>query len=216
VLGANEPFLTALRTATGGSVVETPLDPWRHDLVSTSRSTDLWPFLLVLALLLWPLDIALRRVSIGRREFAAAGAWVRGIPKRRGRTAARTAAGEGLFAARERATSAGDPPGRRLRGWSRRGSGATRLRGYDARGFDPGAGGGPNYAGLGAAHARTQGRPGTGAGPRHDGPPARRETPGPRTLTEGRNTGAMCRRGTGDSLAGCPTADESCRSLPCS
>ncbi len=107
VLGANEPFLTALRTATGGSVVETPLDPWRHDLVSTSRSTDLWPFLLVLALLLWPLDIALRRVSIGRREFAAAGAWVRGIPKRRGRTAARTAAGEGLFAARERATSVG-------------------------------------------------------------------------------------------------------------
>ena len=106
VLGANEPFLTSLRTATGGSVIETPLDPWRHDLVSTSRSTDLWPFLLVLALLLWPLDIALRRVSIGRREFAAAGAWVRGIPKRRGRTAARTAAGEGLFAARERATSA--------------------------------------------------------------------------------------------------------------
>jgi uncharacterized membrane protein/Mg-chelatase subunit ChlD len=105
VLGANEPFLTALRTATGGSVVETPLDPWRHDLVSTSRSTDLWPLLLVLALLLWPLDIALRRVSIGRREFAAAGAWVRGIPARRGRTAARTAAGEGLFAARERATS---------------------------------------------------------------------------------------------------------------
>jgi hypothetical protein len=105
VLGANEAFLTALRTATGGSVVETPLDPWRHDLVSTSRSTDLWPLLLVLALLLWPLDIALRRVSIGRREFAAAGAWVRGIPRRRGRTAARTAAGEGLFAARERATS---------------------------------------------------------------------------------------------------------------
>ena len=83
LLGANEPFLAALRTATGGSVVETPLDPWRHDLVTTSRSTDLWPLLLVLALLLWPLDIALRRVSIGRREFAAAGAWVRGIPKRR-------------------------------------------------------------------------------------------------------------------------------------
>jgi hypothetical protein len=105
VLGANEAFLASLRTATGGSIVETPLDPWRHDLITTSRSTDLWPLLLVLALLLWPLDIALRRVSIGRREFAAAGAWVRGIPRRRGATAARTAAGEGLFAARERATS---------------------------------------------------------------------------------------------------------------
>ncbi len=81
--------------------------PWVHDLTQTSRSTDLWPLLLVLALLLWPLDIALRRVSIGRREFAAAGAWVRAIPRRRGATDARTAAGEGLFAARERATSAG-------------------------------------------------------------------------------------------------------------
>jgi hypothetical protein len=106
VLGANEAFLAALRTSTGGSVVETPLDPWRHDLLTTSRSTDLWPNLLVLALLLWPLDIALRRVSIGRREFASAGAWARDIPRRRRRMAARTAAGEGLFAARERATSA--------------------------------------------------------------------------------------------------------------
>jgi uncharacterized membrane protein len=106
VLGPNEAFLASLRSATGGSVIETPLDPWRHDLVTTSRSTDLWPMLLVLALLLWPLDIALRRVSIGRREFAAAGAWIRAIPRRRRRAAPRTAAGEGLFAARERATSA--------------------------------------------------------------------------------------------------------------
>ena len=107
VLGANEPFLSAVRTATGGTVIETPLDPWRHDLTTTSRFTDLWPLLLVLALLLWPLDIALRRVSVGRREFAAAGAWVRGIGGRRGRVAARTATGEGLLAARERATSTG-------------------------------------------------------------------------------------------------------------
>ncbi|MEO6207615.1 MAG: hypothetical protein ABIP77_06650, partial [Candidatus Limnocylindrales bacterium] len=107
VLGANEPFLSAVRTATGGSVVETPLDPWRHDVTTTSRFTDLWPLLLVLALLLWPLDIALRRVSVGRREFAAAGAWVRGIGGRQGRVAARTAAAEGLLAARERATSTG-------------------------------------------------------------------------------------------------------------
>ena len=83
--GANEPFLAALRTATGGREIETPLDPWLHDLRTTSRFTDLWPLLLVLALLLWPLDIALRRVSIGRREFAAAGAWVRALPQRRPR-----------------------------------------------------------------------------------------------------------------------------------
>ncbi len=62
-LGANEPFLASLRTATGGSEVVLPTDPWIHDLTATSRFTDLWPLLLVLALILWPLDIALRRVS---------------------------------------------------------------------------------------------------------------------------------------------------------
>ncbi len=106
LLGANEPFLAALRTSTGGSEIETPLDPWLHDLRTTSRSTDLWPLLLVIALLLWPLDIALRRVSVGRREFAAAGAWVRDLPRRRRVTAERTATGESLLAARARATSA--------------------------------------------------------------------------------------------------------------
>ena len=106
LLGANEPFLAALRTATGGSEIETPLDPWLHDLRTTSRSTDLWPLLLVIALLLWPLDVALRRVSVGRREFAAAGAWVRDLPRRRRVTAERTATGESLLAARARATSA--------------------------------------------------------------------------------------------------------------
>ena len=104
LLGADEPFLAALRSATGGGVVETPLDPWTHDLTATNRYTDLWPLLLVIALLLWPLDIALRRVSIGRRELVAARGWVGGARRRRGATAPRTATGEGLFAARERAS----------------------------------------------------------------------------------------------------------------
>ena len=66
-LGANEPVLSALRAAGGGRAVVTPLDPWRHDLSATDRFTELWPLLLVVALLLWPLDIALRRMSLGRR-----------------------------------------------------------------------------------------------------------------------------------------------------
>jgi uncharacterized membrane protein len=105
-LGTNAPFLSALRAATGGAEMLRPTDPWLHDLQTTTRSTDLWPLLLVIALLLWPLDIALRRVSIGRRELAAANAWVRALPRRRAATAARTAAGESLLAARARATSA--------------------------------------------------------------------------------------------------------------
>jgi uncharacterized membrane protein len=105
VLGANESVLAALRTASGGSAIVTPLDPWRHDLTVTDRFTELWPLLLILALLLWPLDIALRRMSLGRRELAAARGWVRDIGRRRRATARRTAAGESLLAARERAGS---------------------------------------------------------------------------------------------------------------
>ena len=105
LLGANEPFLASLRAATGGTVIATPLDPWIHDLTATDRSTDLWPFLLVLALLLWPLDIALRRMSLGRRELAAASGWVSGIGRRRRAAAPRTAAAAGMFAASDRGRS---------------------------------------------------------------------------------------------------------------
>jgi Ca-activated chloride channel homolog len=105
VLGANEAVLAALRAAGGGLAIETPLDPWRHDLTATDRFTELWPLLLVLALLLWPLDIALRRMSLGRRELAAARGWVRDIGRRRRATGRRTVTGESLLAARERAGS---------------------------------------------------------------------------------------------------------------
>ncbi len=104
VLGPDEPFLASLRGVTGGSVAATALDPWTHDLTATSRYTDLWPLLLILALLLWPLDIALRRVSVGRRELVSARAWIAGFGARRRRAAPRTATSESLLVARERAS----------------------------------------------------------------------------------------------------------------
>lgn len=104
-LGANEPLLAAIRSATGGTALETPAAAWVHDLRSTSRFTDLWPWLLVLALLLWPLDIALRRVSVGRRELADGRRWVSDRVRGR-RVAARTKPVEGMLAARDRAGSA--------------------------------------------------------------------------------------------------------------
>ena len=107
ILGANEPFLAALRAATGGEAIEDVAQVWTHNLTSTSRFTDLWPLLLVVALLLWPLDIALRRVSIGRRELAAARGWVTGAGRRRKTVAPRPAVAEGLLAARDRASSTG-------------------------------------------------------------------------------------------------------------
>jgi len=106
LLGANEPLLGAIRSATGGSALATPAGAWVHDLRSTSSFTDLWPWLLVLALLLWPLDIALRRVAVGRRELADGRRWVSDSVRGR-RVAARSKPVEGMLAARDRAGSAG-------------------------------------------------------------------------------------------------------------
>ncbi|MBI3747165.1 MAG: hypothetical protein HY264_11710, partial [Chloroflexi bacterium] len=106
LLGANQPLLATLRAATNGKEITTPLEPWRHDLRLTASFTELWPWLLVLALLLWPLDIALRRVSLGRRELAEGRAWAGRAWRRRGTTAPRSAAATGMLAARDRAAGA--------------------------------------------------------------------------------------------------------------
>ena len=101
VLGTNEAFLATLRSATAGLAIETAAEPWVHDLRTNASSTDLWPALLILALLLWPLDIALRRVSIGRRELADARRWLSGGWRRS--VAPRTTGVAGMLAARDRA-----------------------------------------------------------------------------------------------------------------
>ena len=105
LLGANQPLLAAIRNATKGKAADTPEQVWVHDLATTSRYTELWPLLLVLALLLWPLDIALRRVSIGRRELADWRRWSSDTLRGR-RVAARPAVVADLMTARERAGSA--------------------------------------------------------------------------------------------------------------
>lgn len=75
LLGTNEPLLAALRSATGGRALETGLDAWRHDLGTTTAATDMLPWLLLLAMLLWPLDVAVRRVSVSRGDLGLARAW---------------------------------------------------------------------------------------------------------------------------------------------
>ncbi|HUG47954.1 MAG TPA: VWA domain-containing protein [Candidatus Limnocylindria bacterium] len=76
LLGTNERLLSALRGATGGRPLEAGAEAWRHDLGATTAATDLWPLLLLVALLLWPLDVAVRRVSVARTDLALARAWV--------------------------------------------------------------------------------------------------------------------------------------------
>lgn len=104
LIGPNEPLLAAIRDATGGRAVATPAQAWLHDAGAVAAETPLAPALLVLALLLWPLDVFLRRVQLTRRDLATAAAWVRTLPSRRGRVAARPAPLDGMLAARGRAT----------------------------------------------------------------------------------------------------------------
>jgi uncharacterized membrane protein len=75
LLGTNEPLLAALRGATGGRALESGSEAWRHDLGTTTASIDLWPLLLLIALLLWPLDVAVRRVSVSRGDLGLARGW---------------------------------------------------------------------------------------------------------------------------------------------
>src|SRR5687768_5694015 len=72
LLGTNERRLAALRSATGGEALEEPAQAWEHDLGTTTAATDLLPWLLLIALLLWPLDVAVRRLSVSRTDFALA------------------------------------------------------------------------------------------------------------------------------------------------
>ena len=193
LLGADEPFLAALRSATGGGVVETALDPWNHDLTATNQYTDLWPLLLLVALLLWPLDIALRRVSIGRRELGVAREWIAGARRRRGSTAPRTATGEGLFAARERASGA--PSRAALRPAPTEVAPTTtpapaQVAPTKAVTSDPKpvdhaeAGTGRRASGRTARGDPPARADPSGRGPvRHDGPSPRRQATRPRTLT---------------------------------
>ena len=197
MIGPNEPLLAAIRSATGGKVTDDPAAVWLHDLRPTSTFTDLWPALLILAMLLWPLDIALRRVSVGRRELARrtglgprpAGAWAeggtadgrRGGPHRGARALDRDARCAAPAARRwhgrrhdaGRGTGAG--PGGDRPGTGRTGSPCPSTRAWRARRGPPIERPAPPRP---AARRRCR------RGRRDDGPAARGEAAKPRALIE--------------------------------
>ncbi|HEX2914088.1 MAG TPA: VWA domain-containing protein [Chloroflexia bacterium] len=63
-LGTNEPLLKDLVNLTGGHFLTKPEQAFSDDLNRTTRKQDLWPWLLLLAILLFPLDIAARRIRL--------------------------------------------------------------------------------------------------------------------------------------------------------
>jgi uncharacterized membrane protein len=68
-LGSNEPLLKDVAALTGGQVITKPEQAFSEDLSRTTRQQELWPWLLLLAILLFPLDIAVRRVRLSILSF---------------------------------------------------------------------------------------------------------------------------------------------------
>ncbi len=105
--GVDFSFLSRLAGSTGGGEIN-PEDPaiiFAHNLDSIPSATQIWLPLLVLAALLFPLDVALRRLSVRKKDLSKAAAWVQ---SRRHRSTTRDLEPrprllEGLFEARQRA-----------------------------------------------------------------------------------------------------------------
>jgi len=75
----NPGLLAALARNTGGSKLEQPADAFAHNLAPVYSAREIALPLLLLALLLLPLDIGVRRLMLRRGDIGAATAWMRTI-----------------------------------------------------------------------------------------------------------------------------------------
>ncbi|NNJ09063.1 VWA domain-containing protein [Chloroflexales bacterium ZM16-3] len=71
----NPALLGELASITGGSQISQPADAFAHVDMQVTSAREIGLTLALLALLLLPLDIALRRLMLRRSDFGAAGAW---------------------------------------------------------------------------------------------------------------------------------------------
>ena len=78
--GPNWSLLNSLARAGGGKVLESTMpaaNPFAHDRHKTYQPANLWEWLLKLAVILFVLDVGVRRVQVGRDELARAWAIIR-------------------------------------------------------------------------------------------------------------------------------------------
>ncbi len=97
--------LPELARATGGQAIADPALAFAPIAVPASRAQPIWQTLLLIAALLFPLDVAARRLRLTREDAQRLLNWAR-VPLERRRTAPATRALGALFAARDRARSA--------------------------------------------------------------------------------------------------------------
>ena len=80
-LGVDADALAGFAAAGRGRALpvgdeEPMLEVWRHDIEASAFPTPIWPWLLLLAILLVPLDVGVRRVALTRGDFRRARAWM--------------------------------------------------------------------------------------------------------------------------------------------
>lgn len=111
---ANATLLEELAARTGGSELLEPLAAFLHNLPAADRAREVWQALLLVAALLFPLDVGIRRVMLGPRDMQKAWAWLRErLPLRRPQVTRQERALGQLFRARDRVrarTTRGEGP----------------------------------------------------------------------------------------------------------
>jgi hypothetical protein len=109
LLEGDPDYLAYLAGLTGGSVVEDVGEIFAHDLRVRRATQPIWPWLLLVAVSLFPFDIAVRRLVITRADLARLWAWINlaGRLRRRAERAVpqRVERLSSLFEAKQRAST---------------------------------------------------------------------------------------------------------------
>jgi hypothetical protein len=85
-LEADAAYLARLAELGEGRVLEEPAEAFARTQRGAGARRDLWPYLLGLATLLLPIDVAVRRLAVGWADLERARAWVADrLPRRRPR-----------------------------------------------------------------------------------------------------------------------------------
>ncbi len=74
--GVNRGLLAELARITGGGFLEEPVNAFLHNIPAANSAREIWRTLLFIAALLFPLDVALRRIMFSKRDMQTARAWV--------------------------------------------------------------------------------------------------------------------------------------------
>jgi hypothetical protein len=111
-LGQGDALLDELASTNAGGFLDDPLAAFAPTRQPASQAWPLWPTLLLMAALLFPLDVAVRRLRVTAADWRHMVQWVRGRVPARDRT---RRPGEpvllgDLFQARERARRRGARP----------------------------------------------------------------------------------------------------------